>query len=259
MLFHVSSSSPSVADTTYFGMAFIRSANGSPARRATPRPWSATCGARTAAPRHRSSRRCTAADDVRSKNRCDQPPWAKPPSVSSSGPPGACTTPSRLMNSMITMRMASSFCSCGYRGVGVDDQGRGESSRPARPRPREGRPSDHTGGSRESSAEGAQRLEIEPRAVSCLIRREAPRPGTARVDDPLVGPHEHQPLRPGGEGQFARLSIWSSSSGKLRSSRRTVSRACCRRSSSVVCCCRTAPSSRFSGSCHSSSACASAR
>ena len=32
VLSHVSSSSRSVADTTYFGMAFIRSANGSPAR-----------------------------------------------------------------------------------------------------------------------------------------------------------------------------------------------------------------------------------
>ncbi len=32
VLSHVSSSSPSVPDTTYFGMAFIWSANGSPAR-----------------------------------------------------------------------------------------------------------------------------------------------------------------------------------------------------------------------------------
>ncbi|MBA2298951.1 MAG: hypothetical protein H0W14_13060 [Actinobacteria bacterium] len=35
MLSHLSSSSPGVADTTYFGMAFIWSAKGSPARYAT--------------------------------------------------------------------------------------------------------------------------------------------------------------------------------------------------------------------------------
>src|SRR3954470_3007919 len=39
----------------------------------------------------------------------DQPPCAKPPSVSSSAPPGACTTPSRLMNSYTTTRIARSF------------------------------------------------------------------------------------------------------------------------------------------------------
>src|SRR5260221_9081753 len=43
-----------------------------------------------------------------SKNGCDQPPCANPPSGSSSTPPGACTTPSKLMNSMITMRMTRS-------------------------------------------------------------------------------------------------------------------------------------------------------
>src|SRR5688572_19229535 len=40
-----------------------------------------------------------------SKYGIDQPPCRKPPSVSSSAPPGACTTPSRLMNSLITIRM----------------------------------------------------------------------------------------------------------------------------------------------------------
>src|SRR3954465_8459120 len=40
-----------------------------------------------------------------SKNGIDQPPCWKPPSRSSSAPPGACTTPSRLMNSLITIRM----------------------------------------------------------------------------------------------------------------------------------------------------------
>src|SRR5256885_17224498 len=45
-----------------------------------------------------------------SKNGIDHPPWVKPPSVSSSGPPGACTTPSRLMNSLITIRMQVGPC-----------------------------------------------------------------------------------------------------------------------------------------------------
>src|SRR5581483_11533653 len=38
-----------------------------------------------------------------SKNGLDQPPWRNPPSVSSSTPPGACTTPSMLMNSVSTI------------------------------------------------------------------------------------------------------------------------------------------------------------
>src|SRR5688572_29898274 len=40
-----------------------------------------------------------------SKKGIDHPPCWKPPSVSSSLPPGACTTPSRLMNSLITIRI----------------------------------------------------------------------------------------------------------------------------------------------------------
>jgi len=36
----------------------------------------------------------------------DQPPWLNPPVVSSAGPPGACTTPSRAMNSLTTIRMS---------------------------------------------------------------------------------------------------------------------------------------------------------
>src|SRR4051794_26044873 len=40
-----------------------------------------------------------------SKNGIDQPPCWNPPSRSSSAPPGACTTPSRLMNSLMTIRM----------------------------------------------------------------------------------------------------------------------------------------------------------
>src|SRR5829696_8474394 len=39
---------------------------------------------------------------------CDQPPCSKPASVSSSEPPGACTTPSTVMKSM---RMMSKVCS----------------------------------------------------------------------------------------------------------------------------------------------------
>ncbi|MGH4015659.1 MAG: hypothetical protein ACRDSL_17395 [Pseudonocardiaceae bacterium] len=35
-----------------------------------------------------------------SKYGIDQPPWVNPPSVSSSRPPGACTTPSKLMKSL---------------------------------------------------------------------------------------------------------------------------------------------------------------
>lgn len=50
-----------------------------------------------------------------SKDCIDHPPWANPPSVSSWGPPGACTTPSRLMNSLITMRM-SGLRSCRAHG-----------------------------------------------------------------------------------------------------------------------------------------------
>src|SRR5512133_722480 len=39
-----------------------------------------------------------------------QPPWEKPPLVSSSSPPGAWATPSRLRNSLTTtLRMSISF------------------------------------------------------------------------------------------------------------------------------------------------------
>src|SRR4051794_8295060 len=44
-----------------------------------------------------------------SKYGIDQPPFVKPPSVSSSGPPGACITPSRLMNSLTMTFIARSF------------------------------------------------------------------------------------------------------------------------------------------------------
>src|SRR6476661_1209756 len=45
-----------------------------------------------------------------SKNGPDHPPCWNPPSVSSSAPPGACTMPSRLMNSLITIRMQVGRC-----------------------------------------------------------------------------------------------------------------------------------------------------
>src|SRR5215211_3438377 len=45
----------------------------------------------------------------------DQPPWSKPPLGSSSGPPGACMTPSRVAN-VFTMssRIAVPFCAGSY-------------------------------------------------------------------------------------------------------------------------------------------------
>src|SRR6266545_6117078 len=57
-----------------------------------------------------------------------QPPCAKPPDVSSSVPPGACTTPSRLMNSFtITLRISVSFGSLD-RSDGSDGPATGKSS-----------------------------------------------------------------------------------------------------------------------------------
>ena len=105
----VRSSSLSVADTTCFEMAFIRSANGSPAR--SGHAAAIVCHVR----RPNSNASALVSASVKappttsgSKNGCDQPPCAKPPSVSSSGPPGACTTPSTLMNSMTTIRIVHS-------------------------------------------------------------------------------------------------------------------------------------------------------
>lgn len=105
VLSHVSSASPSTSDRTYFGMAFIRSANGSPARSGH----AAAIDCHVRRPNNSTSALVSASSKAPpttsgSKKGCDQPPWAKPPSVSSSGPPGACTTPSKLMNSLITMR-----------------------------------------------------------------------------------------------------------------------------------------------------------
>ena len=105
-LFQVRSAPPRVLETTYFFREFIRSAKGSPARsgQAPAIVWyvrrpkssaSALASPSSKVPPSTSS----------SKYGCDQPPCAKPPSVSSCGPPGACTTPSKLMNSVMTMRM----------------------------------------------------------------------------------------------------------------------------------------------------------
>src|ERR1700761_1453363 len=106
----VRSRSPNVRDATYFGISFIRSANASPARSgqaaAIPcqvrRPKSSASVSAIPSP--------TAGPMVSgSKYGIDQPPWPNPPSVSSSGPPGACTTPSRLMKSLTTMRMCDAL------------------------------------------------------------------------------------------------------------------------------------------------------
>ena len=100
------SASDSVFDTTCLSTEFIQSAKGSPAR-----PGHApamTCHVRR--PKRRASVRLAASSMLDpmtsgSKNGIDHPPCWKPPSVSSSAPPGACTTPSRLMNSLMTIRM----------------------------------------------------------------------------------------------------------------------------------------------------------
>ena len=108
-MFHLddASSADSVRDTTYFGMAFIWSANGSPARAGH----AAAMPSHVRRPNSNASVRpmtspITAPIESGSKNGIDQPPCWKPPSVSSSLPPGACTTPSRLMKSLRMIRMS---------------------------------------------------------------------------------------------------------------------------------------------------------
>ena len=99
----------SVSVTTYLSTSFIWSANGSPAR-------SGQASAMTVNVRRPNRSASTVANlapivppmTSGSKNGMDQPPWANPPSVSSSGPPGAWTTPSRLMNSLTTTRIGRS-------------------------------------------------------------------------------------------------------------------------------------------------------
>jgi hypothetical protein len=95
-----------VSDTTYFWTRFIQSANGSPAR--PGHAAAMTCHVRR--PWRRASVRwdnpsMAAPITSGSKNLIDQPLWRNPLSVSSSGQPGACTTPSGLMNSLTTIRM----------------------------------------------------------------------------------------------------------------------------------------------------------
>src|SRR5688572_8042835 len=55
---------------------------------------------------------------------CVQPPWAKPPSVSSSAPPGACMTPSNETNSDTTiLRMVISLLSADPRAAPIESTG----------------------------------------------------------------------------------------------------------------------------------------
>src|SRR5438270_8031795 len=109
---HVRSPSFSVRDATYFLISFMRSAKGSPAR--SGQAPAMTCQVRR--PKSRASVWSIASPMKApivsgSKNGIDQPPCWKPPSVSSSRPPGAWTTPSRLMKSLITIRIVGSFSS----------------------------------------------------------------------------------------------------------------------------------------------------
>ena len=52
-----------------------------------------------------------------SKYGIDQPPWANPPSVSSPWPPGAWTTPSRLMKSLRTIRISCALSACAMLAI----------------------------------------------------------------------------------------------------------------------------------------------
>src|SRR3954451_8467482 len=80
---------------------------------------------------------------VGSKYGADQPPWRKPPLVSSSGPPGACTTPSRLMNSLATMRIVTPSLHAGYLGT-YDDRAAPDSSVASHGSAAHGRPRCHS-------------------------------------------------------------------------------------------------------------------
>src|SRR5215211_8911220 len=109
VLFHLDddSSADSVRDTTYFGMAFIWSAYGSPARPGqAPAMTSHVRRPNSNASVRSMTSPMTAPIESGSKNGADQPPCWNSPSVSSSGPPGACTTPSRLMKSLRMIRMS---------------------------------------------------------------------------------------------------------------------------------------------------------
>src|SRR5204862_6647703 len=100
-------------DTTYFGTLFLHSVNGS----SSPvRPGHAPALTLHVRAPWRMASVCSMAPPMKppmisgSKNGPDHPPCWNPPSVSSSAPPGACTMPSRLMNSLITIRMQVGRC-----------------------------------------------------------------------------------------------------------------------------------------------------
>src|SRR5258707_15513094 len=102
-----------VVETTYFGVLFMASPKGSPAGiGSNAPPW--IC--QVLRPRSSASVRPISSKKCAPMSSCQygpvHPPWVKPPSVSSSAPPGACMTLSNDTNSETTMfRMISSISS----------------------------------------------------------------------------------------------------------------------------------------------------
>src|SRR5258705_3659676 len=103
----------SVVETRYFGVLFMTSPNGSPAGiGSNAPPW--IC--QVLRPRSSASVWPISSKKSAPMSSCQygpvHPPWVKPPSVSSSAPPGACMTLSNDTNSEMTMfRMISSASS----------------------------------------------------------------------------------------------------------------------------------------------------
>src|SRR3954447_15403273 len=90
---HVKSASDRVSDTTYFCTPLIQSANGSPPRDGhTPADTWYVRWPCSSAPPSCAKPAMTGPIVSGSKSAPDQPPCRNPPLVSSSGPPGACTT-----------------------------------------------------------------------------------------------------------------------------------------------------------------------
>ena len=108
------------------------------------------------------------------------------------------------------------------------------------------------------AASARARLEQCDELLLRLLRGEAPRARASGMRDLPVRPDDDEPLRPGCERPARPIVHLVEQERQAEPRRSTVSRACVLRSSSVVCCVRTASSSRFAGSCHSSAACASA-
>src|SRR5437588_2042109 len=100
----------SVVETTYLGMLFMRSPNGSPAGMGSNAPpWICQVlrPSSSASLWLISSKKCAPMSSC--QNGQVHPPWVKPPSVSSSAPPGACMTLSNDINSETTIfRMITS-------------------------------------------------------------------------------------------------------------------------------------------------------